>query len=247
MLRYLSILYAIFKTVSMQCLSRYITAPIQGHCCSTLVFANISALSYQRCIGLCITNDACWAASYNHPEQYCFLASETCVSSDRNIKFSMANIRPSERQHCIKWVPFNNTLGIEEGFPPRIINYNEIEDTIARVVHGQDVLTGWATHHVYNAYVIGWDYTSIEVPDYEVLLVENSCSTAWVPYIIGDPMPRGVVVAGVDRDSRNKYIVRIISNERVFYGSYTNDDAFAYFEYQGVWQSTVVNLLVELY
>ena len=123
MFKYLLILYAISKALHMQCLSRYVTAPIQGHFCPTLVDKNISVLSYQRCIGLCITNDACWTASYNHPEQYCLLASETCVSSDRNIQFWMANIRFRERQHCIKWVPFNSTLGIEDGFS---IMYNQL-------------------------------------------------------------------------------------------------------------------------
>ena len=43
---------------------------------------------------------------------------------------------------------------------------------------------------------------------YEVLLVGGSCSTAWVSYTAGDPIPAGAVLAGKDNlTGRYHYVV----------------------------------------
>ena len=43
---------------------------------------------------------------------------------------------------------------------------------------------------------------------YQILLVEGSCSTAWVPYTAGDPIPTGAVVTGKDNlTGRYHYVV----------------------------------------
>ena len=43
---------------------------------------------------------------------------------------------------------------------------------------------------------------------YEILLVEGSCSTAWVSYTAGDPIPTGPVVAGKNNlTGRYHYVV----------------------------------------
>ena len=216
MLKHVLVLCIVCTAVSTDCLSRYLTAPIQSYFCQTLVYKNVSTRSYQWCFGLCISKDTCRVASYNHPQHHCLLASETCVLADSNTQCSMVNKRGNEWQHCIKWVPFSNTIGRKHGFPPHIINYNDKEETIARAVHGQDILAGWAIEYSYSAYLIGWDKSEVNKRTYEDPVVESGCSTAWVPYIIGNPMPHGVVLAGVDRDMRNKYIIRIIRNGRAF-------------------------------
>ena len=60
-------------------------------------------------------------------------------------------------------------------------------------------------------------------------------------------MPCGVVVAGVDRVMRNKYIIRIMRGSMAIYGSYTEGDVYGYYEYYGVKQSDLFSVLIELY
>ena len=68
-----------------------------------------------------------------------------------------------------------------------------------------------------------------------------------MPYNIGDPMPHHSVVAGLDRNGRNKYVIRVVINGRVHYGSYTEGDAGGYYENGGAKMSTDVQVLLELH
>ena len=246
LLQHACVLSAMYIAISIQCSPRYITRPNRGYLCETSVYKNLIASSFQRCAGLCINSVTCWTASYNHAEQCFLLASEMCMLANVNTQFSMMIVRLDETPHRVNWASFSSTFGKRHGFPPRAIRYNGRKDTVAREVHGEDVIVGWATSLSYSAYLIGWDYRKVHLGQYEVLLVGKSCSVAWTPYIVGKAMPNEVVVAGVDRDMRKKYILRVVSGTKAYYGSYTEGDAFGYYEYRGVKRSTSFSVLVEL-
>ena len=241
-------LCAIHRMVSMQCRARFITGPVNGYFCPTLIYKNRSAIGHEHCIGLCISTSICWAASYNNLGRYCLLARETCVVSDLNTPYFMVNLRPNETQHLVHWASFNSTIGRKQrNFPPRTIKYKGRKQTVARALYGPDIVVGWATDYSYRAYLIGWGNRVVALSVYEIVLVENGGSTSWVPYTIGEPMPRGVVVAGVDRVMRNKYIIRIMRGSMAIYGSYTEGDPYGYYEYYGVKRSAGFSALVELF
>ena len=46
---------------------------------------------------------------------------------------------------------------------------------------------------------------------YEILIVRETCSTAWVPHRVENPFPIGAVVAGKDGFNKNQYVVGRIS------------------------------------
>ena len=51
-------------------------------------------------------------------------------------------------------------------------------------------------------------HTSFLIDGYEILVMGGNCSTAWVPYTAGDPIPTGAVVAGKDNlAGRYHYVV----------------------------------------
>ena len=233
MLTHLLLLCVTCINLSAQCLSRYITKPIQGHYChQATIYKTSSDVSFQRCVGECINERFCWTLWYNHLERHCLLASETCVRIDINTEFSMAILRTNEttqQQNCIHWTPFSQSLGRSDGFPQRAVKDDDMKGTSVRAMVGQDMLTGWATDWQHKAYLIDWDLVNVELTTYEVLLVAPGCSTTWVPYNIGDQMPHGAVVAGVDRNMRKKYVVRRMFNGNSYPGSYTEGDAQGYF------------------
>ena len=234
--------------LSEECLTRYITNSIDGYVCKTSVYTNFSDVGFHRCIGSCIVNETCWMAAYNHDGRYRLLANDPCVSADIDSKFSMTVLKVEESHQCVHWTSFSSTFGKENGYPTRAIRlHGGRDDTIGRAMYGPDMLTGWSTSSQYEAYLIGWN-GRILLPEYDVLLVGNDCVTAWVPYMIGDPMPRQAVVAEVNRDGRNVYAFRkIIEDGIACYGSYTEGSALGYYEASGVQSTTDIHLLVELY
>ena len=248
MMTYLLLLWATCIKLSTQCLSRYITIPIDGHYCrQASVCKKTYNLSIEQCVGECISDGSCWTLWYNHIGRYCLLASETCVSIDMNIEFSMAILRTNEthrHQQCIHWTSFNSTFGRIYGFPTRAVRHNGMQNTIARAMIGQDMLAGMATDWKHEAYLVGWDLVTVSLTTYEVLLVAPGCSTTWVPYNIGDKIPHGAVVAGVDRNTRKKYVIRRMFNGNSYPGSYTEGDDEGYFPENPVITRTDFYILV---
>ena len=118
-----SLLFAwcIVMRSSTQCLSRYITEPIDRFSCQSPIYKNISDVHFHQCSHACIGNNACWSLSYNQPDRKCLLAEVPCVTADVMDGFSIMILRTKESQHCVEWIPFNRTYGKQYGFPERAV------------------------------------------------------------------------------------------------------------------------------
>ena len=187
---------------SSQCLSLYITRAIDSYHCQSSSFMSISNIRFQQCTRACLINSTCWTLSYNHSGHVCVLGDEACMTANNSNDFSMMIIRTDSSQRCLEWMPFNMTYGVNYGYPKRAIKAGMGQDkvsTVARRVTSDGLQIGKSPSFRYKAYVLDsrQNRHAIDYGD-EILLVGNSCSTAWVPFTAGDPSPTGVVLVGED-------------------------------------------------
>ena len=196
---------------SRQCLSRYITRPINGYHCQQSEHTSVDNIGFQQCVRACITDETCWTLSYNHSGQLCVLGDEPCVTADRTNDLSMMILRSTTSSPCREWTPFNKTYGSQHGYPKRAIQakikYNRVA-VVVRPVTSNGLRNGRSTSYKYQAYMLDSQQNMHTFNDgYEILLVGKQCSTAWVPYTAGEPIPVGPVVAGRDDLAGKHYVV----------------------------------------
>ena len=169
---------------SSQCLSQYITRAIDSYHCQSSSFMSISNIRFQQCTRACLINSTCWTLSYNHSGHVCVLGEEACITANNSNDFSMMIIRTDSSQRCVEWMPFNMTYGVNYGYPKRAIKAGMGQDkvsTVARRVTSDGLQIRKSTSFRYKAYVLDLRQNrhAIDYGD-EILLVGNSCSTAWV-------------------------------------------------------------------
>ena len=196
---------------STQCSSRYTTQPIDGFSCQTSGYKNISDVQFHQCTHACIGNSTCWSLSYNHIGRYCLLSDAQCVTAKVSDGFSLVIVRANERQSCMEWIPFNNTYGLQHGLPKRAVQSalaRDLISVVARTLDTTGTLVGRSISDDYQANLVDSSNANVNHDDgFEILVVGNSCSTAWVPYTVGDPIPATAVTAGKDNLDRNLYVV----------------------------------------
>ena len=236
---------------SAQCIPRYITRPIDGYSCHISVFRNISDIQFQQCIHACLGSKLCWTLSYHNAGKHCLLADGACVSAERRDGFCMMILSTTRFQQCLHWIPFNGTYGYDHGYPQRAVQTpmrNNRVATVARSITDDGLLTGRSTSYRYEAYVLDSQQNTFKISgSYDILVVDDACSTAWVPYSAGEPIPVGAVGAGNDQLSRTHYIVGPKHSMYLYFTTYIHGEHEAYY-YEGdsVTSFTDMYMLVSL-
>ena len=138
---------------------------------------------------------------------------EPCVTAHRSNDLTTVTVKYTPFPRCSEWAPFNATYGSKQGFPKRTIqvplNINHRMSGVARRITATEFLTGRATTHAYEAYMLdSLGNKHVLTDGYEILVVGCNCSTAWVSYTAGDSIPTSAVVAGKDNlTGRYHYVV----------------------------------------
>ena len=108
-------------------------------------------------------------------------------------------------------MPFNNTYGSVHGYPKQTIQSpwkNDDVSTIARRIDAGQLEMGKSTSIAYKAFLLdNQEKHSVYEDGYEILLVGDGCSTAWVPYSVGEPIPDDAVIAWKDEVAGTHYYV----------------------------------------
>ena len=220
---------------SSQCLSLYITRAIDSYHCLSSSFMSISNIRFQQCTRACLINSTCWTLSYNHSGHVCVLGEEACITANNSNDFSMMIIRTDSSQRCLEWMPFNMTYGVNYGYPKHAtcIKARMGQDkvsTVARRVTSDVLQIGKSPSFRYKAYVLDLRQNRHAIDyGYEILLVGNSCSTAWVPFTAGDPTPTGAVTIGEDILTGTHYIVGTRATSYMYFTSYKAGAAQAFY------------------
>ena len=80
---------------------------------------------------------------------------------------------------------------------------------VARAFVDDQLLIGRSTAYRYTTYVLDSQHNTLQISgSYDILVVDDACSTAWVPYSAREPISVRAVVAGQDKLFRARYIFR---------------------------------------
>ena len=228
----LPLVWGICIGTTTQCLSRYTTKLISGYSCQASSYLNISNVLLHQCAHTCLRSKNCWTLSYSRPGRYCLLAEEPCVMTEVSTDFAMMILRSQQTQHCLEWMRFNSTYGVQYGYPKRAVQGALKKDRLsvaARLVTDTVTLTGRSISNIFNAYLLDSNQNKFILDSgFEILVVQDTCSTAWVAYTPRDPIPTGAVVAATDIQNRNHYVVSRKSDPFLHIGGYIEGEGFAY-------------------
>ena len=119
---------------------------------------------------------------------------------------------------------------------------------MARSITANGLLTGRSTSYRYEAYVPDSQQNSFKISgSYDILVVDDACITACVPYSVGERIPVGAVVVGNDQLSRTHYIVGPKHSVYLYFTTYLQGEHEAYyFEGGSVTSFTDMFMLVSL-
>ena len=170
--------------------------------------------------------------NYNHEMHYCQLTSEACLRVVEDSEFTVTFYS------LHTWVQLEDVVG-----DMRVSCDARKEWFVGRLVVGSDVLVGNAG----NSYAYVWkDGTQYSNSRAEVLQIMPWCSTKWVPYIPGDPIPAGAVVGGyVGNPPVEIYAIHgIINGVDKSCGFYNPETELGYAAYNGAHVTTEMDIPV---
>ena len=218
---------------STQCISRYITRPVDGYSCHLSVFKDINNAQFQQCIHACMGSTMCRTLSYNHAGKHCLLEEQACVSAEMSDGFSMMIFRSTPYLQCLNWMTFSCNYDNMHGYPERAVQTPMRCNRMAAVARGfidDQLLIGRSTTYRYIAYLLDSQQNAHQISgSYDILVVDDACSLAWVPYSAGESIPVGAVVAGEDELSRAHYIVSPKNAEYLYFTTYIYGESEAHY------------------
>ena len=177
--------------------------PNAGLYCSTQPLLS-SKVPQHHCELNCIHSSKCVALNYNESDGTCAELSTPCVQADNDPTMLYMIFSKREQGRCFAWIVNNelttnhtrqvyNTLGdvklarilYQTGFYPAYVSAN-----------GAHCYTGTGTKRINS-------FNNI----CEVLELSTSCTSAWVPYEAGQPIPAGAEAAGPTTEGEATYPV----------------------------------------
>ena len=197
-------------TVRQQCRSVTFHKTKQGYRCTTAseIYVIVANIPDHICTHTCMQRQNCSVINYNHVYRYCQLTWEECsglvVDSDFMVTaMSYPQLMVTESpwfpcfsvttSHCVRWVTpahFDGNKGIK----------GSSGSYVGRVVLPTNVLVG--QFYAYSASTrVSRNGTSYEsASEAEALHLHPDCSSSWVSYTPGDPIPDNAVIGGYLED-----------------------------------------------
>ena len=156
----------------------------------------ISHVSRHLCTHYCVTVLQCPVFSYYETKGMCMLQREICLEMVQGTGqvFSSIIVYGSTKQECITWLPYPGSVPDQERLVV-MANGNQV----VRFRHNNEILPGKATASKVKTVSFVNVPTKIDAnlnPSVEYLVVSDTCSITWVPYVAGNPMPSRAVVGG---------------------------------------------------
>ena len=171
--------------------TKYTIRAMNGYYCASDYINNYTAIEHQRCVAHCITNRHCWVLTYSSRGKYCLLGTQPCAKAVTDDDFRMMTFRGGENIHCIQWVWSDGS-----SYPNRTVEqFHSLHQALARIPIEGEIFIGRSVPGQSKIFITRNGAGEIH-SDYYPLVVSDYCSVAWVPYMAGNPLPRGAVEGG---------------------------------------------------
>ena len=195
-----------------QCTSTNILASIDHKACQPFEYRKITANKPEFCTLACVQINYCGATIYDKMSGDCMLMNQPCFSLTTYPDHVYQSFLPV----CTKWVPH------DESHP----TYWYMEDNthrsyVSRKTHAGNILLG---KYTVDFFVIDpVNQAVINGGNYERVVVEPSCSVAWVIHDTtrGQPLPDGAFIGGILTTTNTPlYVARLMHSGKLLGGFY---------------------------
>ena len=216
------------------CRQAHTNRPPAGQYCMNY-FNLRQGVTQQTCFLYCMRNPECKALSYNAGEQKCLLTAEPCVTTEADSGYVYMTFK-EVTEECLTW------FDTSDGLNARMIRMAEdpshpmLDYVLTREVNDTHTSIPYT-----RMWYLGGDPDTV----YTVLVVAPGCSTAWVAYTAGDPLPQGAVPTGGLTNGNPTYDIRALSDWGPYYfGYYEKNAAVGY--YRDEYTTSVMEMLIEI-
>ena len=178
-----------------------------------------SKVPLHRCKLNCIQSLKCTAVNYNKSDGTCIEISAPRVLADNDLTMMYIMFNERVHKHCFTWVMRRELIAHHSR---EVYNRNG-KATVARILYNSEFYPAYANSRgSYTATGIQLINTVDNVC--EVLVLSPSCTTAWVPYEAGQPIPTRAETAGYTTEGEVTYPVMFAPNgepDNYLIGCYT--------------------------
>ena len=220
------------------CRSTDTMPPINGKACQPFASRNITTIKPEFCSLACVHNQHCEATIYDKTSGGCMLMNDPCFS----LEPFPNHIYRSFKYECTKWVT------PDESYPAYWFNEKTSSRSyVSRQSRGGNIIIGKKTTDFYSIDPIDKSVVRNRNNMYELLVVDPSCSVAWVQHdsTSGHPLPRGALIGGILTDTNTPlYVARQNLADRVLGGYYNPLNGKAWGEYHGANNNTLFEVMV---
>ena len=207
------------------------------------------------CTHYCVSEIQCSMLSYHMNGGLCMLHKETCVvmvqATDQ--VFSYIMLYQQQNYGCVSWLPYEGNVSDSE----RLVRMNNGKIIMMRIHYNSEILPARLLKNSLIKTVSLVDGPAkVKVnpdSDAEFLVVSDSCSIVWVPYIDGNPMPPRAVVGGRKWNGGPLVVAALWTtsadmNKKYDYGYYDPESKLGYvFANSGPATNTSVDIMMELW
>ena len=150
----------------------------------------LTEVPHHLCTHACMKQN-CSLINYNHQKRHCQLGFDDCVRMEVDAEFIVTALQfpclSVTVSPCIQWVPVANVDDDKD-----IVCSSSYR--VGRLVLQEGILVGKFMSRNVEVWKDGSTYSTASKA--EVLLLQSGCSTTWVSYTAGDPLPTGSVIGG---------------------------------------------------
>ena len=194
--------------------------------------------------------------SYYVEKSLCLVHKEICVETKQAKEqvFSWIVLYRPPTNECISWLPYQGNIPDGKRF---VFSGKENQRYVARLRYDNEILPGKLvkkpddmTFKTVNQ-IQGLN-TILQVPDsnMEFLVVSDTCSVTWMPYVAGNQMPPRAVVGGRKLSGGTLFVAylwvtRTDMKSKYSYGYFDPETQLGYAVYAEALSNSSVDIMVE--
>ena len=230
---------------------------INGYVCPTKTqTAHFPHVPQHWCTHYCISKFQCSMLPYYVNKSLCLVHREICVVTklaNEQVLSSIVLYRPTMNE-CISWLPHQGYISHDKRF---VFSGKNNQRYVARLRYDNEILPGKLvkTSHDMTFKTVSFVNGSnaiLLVPDsnMEFLVVSDTCSVTWMPYVAGSQMPPKAVVGGRKSNGGPLFVAylwvtRTDMKRKYSYGYFDPETQLGYAAYGKALSNSSVDIMVE--
>ena len=195
----------VMQAIDARCHSFDFYLPAKGRYCSTGGSA-LSDMPRHQCISICLHFKRCVAFNYDMTVDKCTFFHTPCPLAHENSAMEYHIFTEKPAHQYSQWVPYTAGDDLNE----RIIESDGAERVVGRLKYDGNDIPGYL-YEPSGRCQLGLGATRIDssssVPC-ELLYIADDCTAFWVPYTIGQPIPKKAVVGCQMTSGETLYVVK---------------------------------------